>query len=213
MDTTIQVMNGNTQRTLDWQQPEDREELLDLCAAATAGDRLAQRRIVEHIFNTVTGTVSYALNCRIFAEDTVQDSLLEVLDSLRYFRGDCSLTLWARKITLRAVARRVKKQRRRDALMVFAPERRPVLPEGETYTSNRELRIQLNALLMSLPLHQQNALRLRYVHEHSIREIAAIMDAPEETVRDRIKTGKKRLRKLMTGNPAFERLWEEGSSE
>jgi len=189
-----------------------REALMDMCAAAAAGDRNAQRRVVEQVFDTVTATVSWGLNCRVFADDAVQDSLMEVLDSLRYFRGDCSLTTWARKITLRGIARRVRKQRRRDALMIFAPQRPPVVPEGERCASERELRLHLNALLSALPLKQQTALRLRYVHEHSIREISQIVEAPEETVRDRIKTGKRQLRRMLEGSPAMDLLGEEGSS-
>jgi len=204
-------MTAIFQNSPDWQNPADREILLDLCAAGAAGDRNAQRRVVDLVFDTVTATVSYGLNCRVFADDAVQDSLLEVLDSLRYFRGECSLTAWARKITLRIVARRVKKQRRRDALLLFFPAQVQAQVPTDEIASIRELRIRLNALLMSLPLKQQTALRLRYVHDHSIKEISAIVDAPEETVRDRIKTGMKHLRAKMEGNPAFERLWEEGS--
>jgi RNA polymerase sigma-70 factor (ECF subfamily) len=152
----------------------------------------------------VVSTISYTVNSSTYADDIVQDALLEILSSMTYFRGDCSLETWARKIAIRVAMRTLKKQRRREGLMMFFRRSEPEQPMIEEFASERELRFQLNSLVAGLPVKQQVAIRFRYVHELSIREISQIVDAPEETVRHRINTGRKKLRKVIAGNPAFE---------
>jgi len=183
----------------------EREADLVLAAALIQGNKAAQQKLVKRVFDVVVSTVSYALNNCAFADDAVQDSLMEILKSMKYFRGECSLETWARKIAIRTASRHVRKQRRRNALLFFLPRPPEMeLPQAEEHVSKRELRLHLNTLVAKLPEKQQVAIRLRFVNELSLKEISQIVNAPQETVRDRIKTGKKKLRKIIADNPAFE---------
>ena len=189
-----------------------REREFDLASACAGGDREAQRQLVNAVFDTVTSTVSYALNSHIFAQDVVQESLVEVLNSMKYFRGECSLATWARRISMRVAYKKVKKYRKyQKHLQSYAPES-AVAPQGEHVVGTRELRMQINAAIAALPIKQQQVIRLKYVHEHSVQEIAQIVDAPQETVRDRLKVGKKKLRRLLTKNPALSDWIKKGDS-
>lgn len=180
-----------------------REREFDLASACAGGDREAQRQLVNAIFDTVTSTVSYALNSHIFAQDVVQESLMEVLNSMKYFRGECSLATWSRRISMRVAYKKLKQYRKHQKqLQNFTPETDEA-PAGEHVVGTRELRMQLNSAIAALPIKQQQVIRLKYVHEHSVQEIAQIVEAPQETVRDRLKVGKKKLRRLLSKNPAL----------
>ena len=201
------------------QQPENedlltfREREFDLASACAGGDREAQRQLVNAIFDTVTSTVSYALNSHIFAQDVVQESLMEVLNSMKYFRGECSLATWSRRISMRVAYKKLKLYRKHQKqLQSFTPESAEA-PKGEHAVGARELRMQLNSAIAALPIKQQQVIRLKYVHEHSVQEIAQIVDAPQETVRDRLKVGKKKLKRLLSKNPALRDWIKKGESQ
>ena len=189
-----------------------REREFDLASACAGGDREAQRQLVNAVFDTVTSTVSYALNTHIFAQDVVQESLVEVLNSMKYFRGECSLATWARRISMRVAYKKLKKFRKyQKQLQSYAPET-SIGPQGEHVVGTRELRMQINSAIASLPIKQQQVIRLKYVHEHSVQEIAQIVDAPQETVRDRLKVGKKKLRRILAKNPVLSDWIKKGES-
>lgn len=189
-----------------------RERELDLAAACAGGDREAQRQLVNVVFDTVTTTVSYALNNHIFAQDMVQESLVEVLHSMKYFRAECSLATWARRISMRVAYKKLKKFRKNQKKLQSYALENVVAPQGEHAVGVRELRLQINTAISALPLKQQQVIRLKYVHEHSISEISQIVDAPQETVRDRLKVGKKKLKRLLAKNPVLETWMIKGES-
>lgn len=185
------------------EQTPSREADIQLARDCVVGDLTAQRRLANRIYHLVTTTVTCGLNSSLSAEDIVQESLIEVLRSLSGYRGDCSLETWTRKVTVRLVSKAVRKQRRREGLMAFFPRPELQWPEGEAQISNIELRDYLNGLLRRLSPSQALCIQLRYVEELGIAEIAHIVDAPEETVRNRIKRGRAKLQKMISRNPAI----------
>jgi RNA polymerase sigma factor (sigma-70 family) len=101
-------------------------------------------------------------------------------------------------MTLKAVRAR----KRRQQLSFFFPEPESPFTETHAAASAHELRHSINHLVSKLPEKQQMAIRLRYVHEYNIKEIAEITDVPENTVRDRLRVGKQKLKTLLDKNPA-----------
>ncbi|MBN2715481.1 MAG: RNA polymerase sigma factor [Deltaproteobacteria bacterium] len=188
------------------------EQEFDLASACAGGDREAQRQLMNVIFDTVVSTVSYALNSHVFAQDVVQESLVEVLNSMKYFRGECALTTWARRISTRVAYKKLRKYRKYQTQLQNLTLDHTIAPQGEHTVGNRELRIQINSAIAALPIKQQQVIRLKYVHEHSVQEIAQIVDAPQETVRDRLKVGKKKLRRVLSKNPVLRDWIKKGES-
>lgn len=177
-----------------------REREFDLAASCAGGNREAQRQLVNEVFNTVVSTVSYALNTHVFAQDVVQESLVEVLQSMRYFRAECSLNTWARRISMRVAYKNLKKYRKYQKKLNSVPWEDSVEPTAENSVGSRELQWKINAAISMLPVKQQQVIRLKYIHEHSIAEIAQIVEAPPETVRDRLKVGKSKLKRVLSRN-------------
>ncbi|MBN2674639.1 MAG: RNA polymerase sigma factor [Deltaproteobacteria bacterium] len=190
-----------------------REREFDLASACAGGDRAAQRQLINEIFDNVSATVSYALNNHVFAQDVVQEALVEVLQSMRYFRAECSLATWSRRISMRVAYKKLKKFRKSQKQMQMFSVEEAVEPQGEHVVGSRELRLQINSAIAALPVKQQQVIRLKYVHEHSIQEIAQIVEAPQETVRDRLKVGKKKLKRLLAKNPSLSDWIEKGGDK
>ena len=183
--------------------PLNREEELLLARAASVGDRAAERRIAQMLFKKIRSIVSYTVNDAALAEDITQSAMMHILSSLGDYRGESSIEFWAARIAIRMALRAVKTARRRRYLLLFLPEPRTPFRPPHEQTQSMELRREINALVGKLPEKQQVAVRLRYVHEYSIEEIAELTEAPENTVRDRLQVGKKKLKRLLEKNPAL----------
>ncbi len=198
-------------RTVLVNAPLDRKEETALAAAAAAGDRGSQRKIAQMIFGKVRNIVSYTVNNPAVAEDVTQSAMLKILCSLKDYRGESSIEFWSMRIAVRMAMRAVKTLRRRQVLLSFLPEPQSPFEETQGRLQNAELRRKINELVGKLPDKQQIAVRLRYVHEYSIEEIAAITNASENTVRDRLQVGKKRLKRLLQKNPGIAAWIEKGN--
>jgi RNA polymerase sigma-70 factor, ECF subfamily len=182
-----------------------------LATGAAQGDREAQRLLVNEVFDTVTATVSYALNSSVFAQDVVQESLVEVLKSMKYFRGECSLATWSRRISMRVAYRKIRMNRKYQQRLRSFTQDTYEEARGEHDLISRELQNEINSAISLLPIKQQQVIRLKYIHEHSISEIAQIVEAPQETVRDRLKVGKRKLKRILTKNPDLKDWIEKGA--
>ena len=60
---------------------------------------------------------------------------------------------------------------------------------------------RLAALLSALPKHQTVAIVLHYIHGYKIDEIADITEASVNTVRGRIRRGRRNLKKKILSDP------------
>ncbi len=194
----------------------------DLARAAASGDPAAQRTVVRRLHGRVRSTVFYLTGGRGDWEDMVQDALVEILRSLRSFRGEASLESWADRITVRTAMRQLKRRHRHPEVAFSELEGRhseesnegpPVGlargPEDPDARPRRtEVRLRLGALLERLPPERRTAVVLRWVHGYSIQEIADMTGVRLNTARGRLRKGKKELRDLILSDPVL-RNWRE----
>lgn len=161
-------------------------------------DAAAAERVVEIVLPSVRHGVRILVGAFPEAEDLVQSSMLEILASLRGYRGDASLVTWARGVAFRVVMRHMKRHRRREdyvRLSVVEPE-----PE-ETKDSASELRDAIVGHLHALSFEQRVTLTLRVVAGHSVDEVATITGVGVNTARGRIRSALKALRHRLSHDP------------
>lgn len=178
--------------------PED----LALMAAAGRGDGQAQRELARRLLPRVRTSVSYLAFRSSDADDLVQVSLVEVLRSAGTFRGESSIETWADRITARTVARGLRRAHARQE-QVEATAELPDVPdvgEGDADPATRALlRRRLVELMERVPLENRVPVLYKYVYGYSLEEIAELVEAPVNTVRNRLLRGKARLRALLAG--------------
>ncbi|MCP4676960.1 MAG: sigma-70 family RNA polymerase sigma factor [Deltaproteobacteria bacterium] len=176
---------------------EDRvENDYELAQSAARGDEQACRHLVERLFSRVRRTVSYLAGGGADAEDLSQMALIQIVNSAGSFRGDCTLEYWADRVAVQTAAKCFAKNKRRAELW----ETHLVVPPAAHMTENEveqlRLRQRLAELLHKLSEKHRTAVALHYLYGYKVDEIAELTSARVNTVRGRLRVGKKRLQQL-----------------
>jgi RNA polymerase sigma-70 factor (ECF subfamily) len=164
-------------------------------ARAAQKDRRAAEQVVERLGPRVRHTVWLLVGADDEAEDLINSCLLAILENLRNFKGTGSLEAWSGQLTYRVLMRLLKRRRRSERTVTLVDEDGGVSrsnPEQET--ASRGALDGVTRLLDKLPAKRRETLVLRLLYGYSVAEVAALTDAPINTVRDRIRVGLKELR-------------------
>jgi RNA polymerase sigma-70 factor (ECF subfamily) len=131
------------------------------------------------------------------AEDLVHDVFVTLPTAIRSFRGDSSLRTFLVSIAINHSRHHLRAAaRRRAALQRLQEQPCNGVTDPEHSVRQRQLAELLTRLLDELPLEQRVAFVLCDVEERSSPEAAAIIGAPEATVRTRLFHARRKLREL-----------------
>ncbi len=188
---------------------------LELARAAGRGEARARQLLAQRLFDHVRATVSYLAGGDPDKDDLVQLSMIEILRSASSFRAEGPLDAWADRITVRTSFRALKARRRREEPLrgsedVHVAQDRLEASFSEKETTaldqeiqRRELHRRLATVLGRLGPRRRAVVVLRWVHGYGVEEIARITDSRPNTVRGRLRRGKRQLRKLILADPVL----------
>jgi RNA polymerase sigma factor (sigma-70 family) len=191
------------------------DELLPLaCAAAEAGDAKAIQTLVTVLGPQLLRIVRRVIGSRHpDVEDVAQECAMQLVRALPRFRRESSVKHFASRVALQtamnarrrlhAVKRDDRDHQRLDADMTSAGEATP-----ESALASRMGLALLFQLCEELPRVQSEVLALHYLLGHTVGEIAAICDVPNETVRSRLRLAKQALLGRALTNPNLRELLE-----
>lgn len=129
------------------------------------------------------------------AEDLVHEVFVSLPKAVKGFRGESSLRTFLIAMAVHRARHYVRHAvRQRAAFSRLAREPQPVAKDPDQAMGDKELAHALTRALDTLTLEQRVAFVLCEVEERSSREVAAIVGAPEATVRTRLFHAKKKLR-------------------
>jgi RNA polymerase sigma-70 factor, ECF subfamily len=129
------------------------------------------------------------------AQDLVHEVFMAVPTAIRRFQGASSLRTFLIAIAVNHARHHVRAASRRRAMSErFAREPSASSGTPEQAAMRERLALALTCALDTLPIDQRVAFVLCEVEERTSREVAAIVDAPEATVRTRLHHAKKKLR-------------------
>jgi RNA polymerase sigma-70 factor (ECF subfamily) len=183
--------SGTTDKADTWIAKDD---------LALAEQALTDRRAAEKVLVRVRPRVQYAIRVLMGndrdREDVLSQTMLEILESIGNFKGKGSLEAWAGKIAFHTVTGHNK--RRGMIERVMTPDTYDMgvaktTPEQET--ARGRVRERITKALDKLPEERRRTLVLRLIFGHSIAEIATLTDVPVNTVRSRLRTGLRELRR------------------
>lgn len=169
---------------------------VELMAAAAANDPAAQRAVVERLARRVRKVTGLLCRVAADADDAAQMALIEILKSAGTFRIATSLERWAERITIRTTLRAARRERsRKNLLDRWLPA--GVLPWGGPPAQSSSDEVSLDALLQRLSQERFQAFVLHHALEYTVEEIAELTGSPVGTVKDRLVSARKLLRKML----------------
>lgn len=192
----------------------------ELLAAHAAGDADAFGEVVLRHRDRLWAVALRTLGDREEAADALQDALVSALRASSSrgsdgtpgaaFRGESAVTTWLHRIVVNACLDRVRRRASRPADPL--PDRD--LPSiGPDPLAARELALDLDAALATLPAEQRAALVLVDMYGYPVDDVAQILECAVGTVKSRCSRGRARLLPLLrpdlspdrdrvgTGNP------------
>jgi RNA polymerase sigma-70 factor (ECF subfamily) len=173
-------------------------------------DRREAEQLLRELLPRVRNLVRYLVREDSDVDDIAQEALLAVLKGLHTYKGTGRLKSWADRIVARVTFAEIPKRRR-------APSRPPheavnfaLLPSSSAQVDEYLARRRVVELLDRVPDAQRHAMVLHHVMGLTVPEIADQLQVSAETVRSRLRLGKKRLEALSRGEESDEKKMEHG---
>ena len=157
-------------------------------------DRETFGSIVEKHSKAIFNAAFRIVNNYEDAMDITQNTFIKVYERLDRYDPSHDIFSWLYKI---AVNEAINCAKRNSRFAELDPEAHVHAGDPETDFIHNETSARLQEALMTLPLDYRTVLVLRHSHNLSYREIGAVLEIPEKTVKSRLYTGRQLLRDLL----------------
>ncbi|MBN2102527.1 sigma-70 family RNA polymerase sigma factor [bacterium] len=167
-----------------------------LIQASIDGDDAAFKMIVKKYESRIAATIIGMLGPGQDAEDAGQQTFIRFYESMRQFKGKSSVSTYLTRIAINLslnILKRRKRQRERFLHPVFG-EKEIVASNANEYDDQKEI---IHQAIQQLSPEFRSVIVLRFLKEHSIKEISEILGIPQGTVLSRLARGQKKLRTLL----------------
>lgn len=172
---------------------------VQLIVAARDGDSLAMNRLFQRCYPRV-----YAIGLRYFGEDQraadiSQQACLQMQRKLGQLSDPGSFRTWLYRIVMNCCHEEARSRSRRLNLMEKF-RRQPhaaSAPAADRTLLRDEQRRQVLDALQRIPSEQREVIIMKEYEELTFREIAALLELSENTVKSRLYYGLKAMRKLL----------------
>lgn len=178
----------------------DDRELVKRCQC---GERAAFEALIQRYYGYVSGFLLKMTADQALAEDLTQETFLKMIRGIERFdpRGRAAFGTWLISIAKNTCIDALRKNRLRpETLDACLPE------DAKSPSDELEQRLQYEGLLdeiRRLPPEQGLAIRMKYVEEMTLAEIAETFGVAPKTIKSRIHEGIEKLRRrLKSGREA-----------
>lgn len=180
----------------------------ELMKKVASKDNEAQILLLKRIKDRVRNIARYIINDDFKADDMAQECLIAVLTSAPNYRGEGSIEKWSDIITVRTIFKLIKKEKR--MLWVDEPEEEQIDDKNVEETNEQlYMRRRLSMCMEKLNYDQKITLVFKYSLEYSEEEISELMGVSIHTVKQRLKIGRKKLKKILLHDTYFKETVEE----
>ena len=179
----------------------------DLIARAKDGSRAALDELLRRSMDRMYAIARRYSDTKEDAEDVVQETLLRAFRSLQDFREEAQFSSWLTRIAINAAlsARRKTAGVKMIPLFVDAEEdfNAPPVPlvdpglDPEQTLLRRELRNTCHVALDRLDPEQSRVLRLFYLNEGNVNEMAFILGVNTSTAKSRLIRARAKLKRVL----------------
>jgi RNA polymerase sigma factor (sigma-70 family) len=180
----------------------------DLIQRLKQKEESAFRWLVEYYRNRVFHTVLNILQDAKEAEDTAQDTFIQVYESIASFKGESSIATWIHQIAVRKALEKIRKQKAKKRIQALLPWWMPeenksldalFLHPGIAMEKKEKAAILFKAI-ETLPEKQRLAFTLIKVQGMNYDEACAILQQNVKAVESLISRAKVNLQKKLERN-------------
>jgi RNA polymerase sigma factor (sigma-70 family) len=179
----------------------EKERMCSLVTRVQQGDPEAAGDLYLESRDDLYYYIMKTVNDPQLAEDLLQDSFMEILETIGKLKEPAAYVVWSRQIAYHRCTGYFRKRHElladenEDGQTVFdtvQEDRAEFIPDQAL--EKEDLKATIGAMIDSLPEEQRSALLLRYFDELSVEEIAKIQNVPVGTVKSRLNYGRKQIK-------------------
>ncbi len=162
------------------------------------GDKASFDLLYEKYKNMALRTAYLITGDRSYSEDVVQDTFVKVYLHCKELKNDSGFKAWMMQILVRTAYKCGRKKSRElpDDEVVQKADTGPNISLLEQVIMQEEAQAVAGAV-KALPIKQRTVVVLFYYQGYQINEIAGILGCLEGTVKSRLYTARKQLRKAL----------------
>lgn len=181
-------------------------ELIKTVLSAQTGNAEAHGKLYEAFRDMVYSIALRETKSPSLAEDIVQETFLENMQTIRNLREPAAFPSWLKTLAYHQCTRYYKKKESRHEIILDSAESSPLfdsIPEErsayipDTSVEQKDLRETLQSMLDSLPETQSSALRMFYYDELPLKSIAQAQNVPLSTANTRLNRGRIAVKKAI----------------
>jgi RNA polymerase sigma-70 factor (ECF subfamily) len=175
----------------------DKELNATVIAKAQFGDRAAMNHILNAIQHALREHILTIVGDDATADDIAQDTLIIISRKLGQLRDPGWFKAWSYRIATREAVRRVSRVRR--VLEEPVSDQLDLVQPQHEERFDAELVNSIGGMLERISPAARVVLRMHYIEEMSIVEVAEALELSAGTVKSRLAYGLSTLRKVMAG--------------
>lgn len=168
-----------------------------LIREAQDGNRTAFRSLVERHMKQAYNIAYGFMHDPDTARDVVQDALVRAHQALPGFRGDAEFATWLHRIVTNVALNHLRARNSRAHREVRVDDLDGQGNGSEMDLHAGQLRDHVERALHQLPALQRSVVILRHIDGLSTREVSAILQCSEGTVKTHLFRGMKKLRRSL----------------
>ena len=170
----------------------------ELITALKQKDETAFKWLVENYQNRIYATVLNLLQDADEAEDALQETFIQVFESVQTFKQGSSLYTWVHTIAVRKCIDRIRRYKTRKALLGWLPswmpqEKTPTFNHPGVAIENKEKAALLFKALNTLPQNQRVAFTLIKIDGIGYKEVCGIMGMGTKAVESLVSRAKQNM--------------------
>ncbi len=181
-----------------------------LVRAAAQGDRDAQQKLLREHIGRIRARVTRLAGGSSEAQDLVQIACVELLKSLRRYRGDASLPYWVDRVTTHVVLKHFRSTKRRRARIALvndvAEVDQPCGVDAENQVQWRQGIEAARAIIDQLKPNRRIVFVLVAIEGRTLAETAGLLDLSLPATKSRYLRARRDLDRLIANTPRLKAL-------
>lgn len=166
-------------------------------AKAKKGDEEAFREIINNIRNDLYKLAYSYLKNEEDAKDILQDTAIDIYNSIKNLRNEESLKKWAKKIVVNKCKKHLKRKEKKEVPTDFNHMENYV--EVANNILETENNLDFNLLISKLDEKERMVIILYYNDKYKVKEISEILNMKENTVKIKLYRARKKIEKMKEG--------------